>query len=171
MEGKVVVSRKAKFTIVRDTREQEGKGWQFNASKNCTGVVREKLDVGDYSIKGMEKIICIERKTIGDLWGTLGFQKNYERFVREWARAKKHRMKYLIIEGTVADVDAGYRWSKVSSNLIHAKLISLQVKHNVHVIFAGRQDKARTYTRRLLDKLYAYYLDGIIKEPEDESDS
>ena len=167
----MAITRKAKFTIIRDTREQAGKGWQFRASKNCAGVVRQKLNVGDYSIKGMEDIICIERKTIGDLWGTLGLQKNYERFLREWTRAKNHRMRYLIIEGTVADVDRGYKWSKVSPALIHAKLISLQVKHNVHVIFAGRQDKARAYTRRLLDKLYGYYLDGIIKEPKNESDS
>lgn len=164
----MAVSRKPKFTIVRDTREQEGKGWNFRASKNCAGVVREKLDVGDYSIKGLENIVCIERKTIGDLWSTLGLQKNYERFLREWDRAKNHRMKYLIIEGTLADVNRGYRWSKVHANLIHAKLFSLQVKHNVHVVFAGRQDVARAYVRKLLDKLYRYYLDGVIKEPVNE---
>jgi len=167
----MAITRKPKFTIIQDTREQEGKGWNFRASANANKMKRKKLDVGDYCIEGMENIICIERKTIGDLWSTLGLQKNYERFLREWDRAKNHQMKYLIIEGTVADINRGYQWSKVSANLIHAKLTSLQVKHNVHVIFAGRKDVAQSYTRSLLDKLYRYYLDGILKESEGDAAS
>jgi ERCC4-type nuclease len=153
-----------KFTIIRDTREQKGKGWMFRASANCAGMEKEKLDVGDYAIKGLEDTIMIERKTIGDLWGTLGNQKNYQRFLREMNRAKNHRMKFLIIEGSLADVDRGYQWSKVSANNIHAKLVSLQVKHNLHVIFAGRTDRARGYVRKLMAKLYRYYLDGTIQK-------
>ena len=167
----MAIARKSKFTIIKDTREQKGKGWNFRASKNCAGMVRQKLDVGDYCVKGMEKIICIERKTIGDLWGTLVSQKNYERFLREWERAKNHRMKFLIIEGTLADIDRGYRYSKVSPELIHSKLISLQVKHNVHIVFAGRQDRARKYVRRLLSQLYQYYINGIVKEQKNERDT
>lgn len=153
---------KKKFTILRDTREQKGKGWMFRASANCEGMISKKLDVGDYSIKGLEDIIMVERKTIGDLWGTLGNPNNYERFLKEWNRAKNHRMKYLIIEGTLRDVNAGYKWSKVKPAIIHARLISLQVKHNVHVIFAGRLDIARAYVRKLFDKLYRYRQQDII---------
>ncbi len=70
-----------KFMIIRDTREQKGKGWKFRASANCLGVEEIKLDVGDYAIKGLEDTIMIERKTLGDLWGTLGGPKNYLRFL------------------------------------------------------------------------------------------
>ena len=150
-----------KPTFVKDTRERDGKGWNFKASQNCAGMISAKLDVGDYSIVGLENLVCVERKTIGDLWGTLGNQKNYERFIREWTRAVNHK-KFLIIEGTLADVDGGYRFSKVSPENIHGKLISLQIKHGVHVIFAGRTDVARSYARRLLIKLYKYHKDGIL---------
>ena len=156
-----------KFKIIRDTREQKGKGWMFRASANCEGMEERKLDVGDYAIDGLEDTIMIERKTIGDLWGTLGNHKNYQRFLREMKRAENHRLKFLIIEGSLADVDQGYRWSKVSSNNIHAKLMSLQVKHNLHVIFAGRTDRARAYVRKLMSKLYRYYSDGTIQKVDD----
>jgi ERCC4-type nuclease len=156
------VKSKGRFTILRDTREQEGTGWQFRASDNCYGVERVKLDVGDYAIKGLEHLIMVERKTLGDLWGTLGPQDSYERFLRELERAAAHKLKYLVIEATLADVDRGYAFSKINSNNIHGKLISLQVKHNLHVIFAGRPDKAREYVRRLFAKLYQYHLDGIL---------
>lgn len=151
-----------KFTILRDTREQEGKGWYFRSSANCDGMECVKLDVGDYAIKGLEDKILIERKTVGDLWGTLGNQTNYQRFLRELERATNHRLKFLIIEGNLSDIDRGYVWSKVKPANIHAKLISLQVKHNMHVIFAGRSDQARIYTRNLMDKLFRYSLDGVI---------
>jgi len=151
-----------KFTIIRDTREKKGKGWNFKASANCNGVEIEKLDVGDYTLKELKNKLVIERKTIGDLWNTLGRTDNYKRFLREWERAKNHRLKYLIIEGSLADIDRGYRYSKVPVNNIHAKLISLQVKYNVHVIFAGRLDRARAYARRLMDKLFRYHQGGLI---------
>jgi len=151
-----------KFTVIKDTREQKGKGWMFRASANCDGMERKKLDVGDYTIAGLEDILVIERKTLGDLWNTLGRQDNYDRFQREWDRAKDHKLKYLVIEATLAEVDNGYKYSKVPPANIHAKLISLQVKHNVHVIFAGREDKARGWARRLFAKLYKYHKEGII---------
>jgi ERCC4-type nuclease len=151
-----------KFTIIRDTREQKGKGWAFRASGNCYGVEQKKLDVGDYAIAGLEDVVMIERKTLGDLWGTLGRTENYKRFLREMERAKDHKLKYLVIEATLAQVNSGYRYSRVSPANIHAKLVSLQVKHGVHVIFAGRQDAARKWTRNLFDKLFRYHKEGIL---------
>lgn len=149
-----------KFTIIRDTREQDGCGWNFRASANCEGMERVKLDVGDYALKGYETKVMVERKTIADLWGTLG--ANYERFLRELDRAKDHKVKYLIIEGTLAEVSAGFAYSKLPPENILAKLISLEVKHGIHVIYAGRQDKAQQYCRMLLAKLFKYCEEGII---------
>lgn len=151
-----------KFKIIRDTREQKGKGWIFRASSNCWGQKVEKLDVGDYTVEGLEEVLMIERKTIGDLWGTLGNKKNYERFLREMKRAKDHKLKFLIIEGSLVDVNRGYGYSQVPVENIHAKLISLQVKHNLHVIFAGRKDNARAYVRRLMHKVFKYNEDGLL---------
>lgn len=152
------------FKIIRDTREKKGKGWEFRASANCDGMEIAKLDVGDYTIKGLEDILMIERKTLPDLWGTLGNPKNYERFKREMKRAEKHPYKFLVIEASLGDIDRGFWRSKVSANNIHAKLVSLQVKHNLHVIFAGRQDRARQYVRRLMVKINGYYQEGLLKD-------
>jgi ERCC4-type nuclease len=146
--------------VIRDTREQKGKGWNFRASANCEGMESIKLDVGDYTVKGMEEVLAIERKTIGDLWNTLGAAKNYNRFKREWERGKDYKYKFLIIEGSLADIDKGYRWSKVPVANIHAKLISLQINYNVHVVFAGRLDCARKYTRRLMAKIFTHHQEG-----------
>lgn len=152
----------SKFTIIRDTREQEGKGWLFRASANCNKVEVKKLNVGDYTVEGLEDILAIERKTLGDLWNTLGQAKNWKRFLREWERGKDHKFKFLIIEASLKQINRGYRWSKVPVNNIHAKLLSLQAKHNVHVIFAGDLDSARKYARRLMAKIFQYHQEGLV---------
>jgi len=46
------------FDIIVDTREQ--KPWDFNNNFNIT---KAKLDTGDYSIAGLENLLCIERKS------------------------------------------------------------------------------------------------------------
>lgn len=166
-----VKSQKTKFKIIRDSREKEGKGWNFKASANCSGMEIIKLDVGDYTVKGLEGVLMIERKTLGDLWNTLGNVESYKRFLREMERAKNHRIKYLVIEATLAEVNKGYYWflpggrkkkAKVSSNNILAKLISLEVKHGVHVIFAGRIDHARAHARNIMDKVFRYHESGVV---------
>jgi len=150
-----------KFTIIRDTREKAGHGYKFRASANCNKMETIKLDVGDYSIEGYEDVIMVERKTIDDLWGTL--TQGRDRFMREMERAKDHKVKYLIIEGSVADVNKGIRYSKVRPEYIFANLISLEIKHGVHVIFTSKRvDIAQAYVRRLLKKLFQYCEDGVI---------
>jgi ERCC4-type nuclease len=160
---------KERPTIIRDTREKEGKGWYFRASANCDGMETTKLDVGDYTIKGLEDVIMSERKAIGDLWGTLGNPVNYKRFLKEMKRAENHPYKYLVIEGTLADINKGYYYSKVKPNNIHAKLISLQAKHNVHVVFAGRQNTARTWVRHFIIKMFDYYKQGYLNVPNTQT--
>ena len=152
-----------RFTIIRDSREKTGCGWKFNASANCEGMVIKKLDTGDYSLEGYEDLIMIERKTIPDLWGSLGQWR--KRFMKEMDRALEYPIRYLVIEGTVSDINRGFRYSKLSAEYIFASLISLEVKYGIHVVFTNkREDIARTYVRKLLSKLFQYCEDGVIKK-------
>ena len=82
------------FTVIKDTREQDG--WTFERFDTryhtCTGMVLQKLETGDYSLKGMENIFCVERKgSVAELAQNLG--KDKYRFFAEIERMKsiKHR--------------------------------------------------------------------------------
>jgi hypothetical protein len=56
------------IVIIRDTREKENKGWDFHGEDKKPGKVQilgtEEivLNAGDYSIKGHEDLVRIERK-------------------------------------------------------------------------------------------------------------
>ena len=152
---------KTKFTIIRDSREKKGCGWNFRASANCDGMKIQKLETGDYSLEGYEDLVMVERKTMTDLWGSL--VQGRKRFLKEMDRALEYPIRYLIIEGTLKDVQKGIRYSKVTPDYIISMLISLEVRYDVHVIFTDkRTDIAQGYVRKLLAKLFDYCEKGVI---------
>ena len=50
------MSKSKPFTIIKDTREQEGYTFEPSSSRyhTCKGMVSRKLDTGDYSKEGLE---------------------------------------------------------------------------------------------------------------------
>ena len=75
-------------TVIVDTREQRKftfEGLRTDAEFGYRPLVvrtaRKALCAGDYSLATWERSVAIERKSLTDLYGTLG--QNRERFVRE----------------------------------------------------------------------------------------
>jgi ERCC4-type nuclease len=128
------MTKKTPFTIIQDTREK--KPWAFQATGSVADVKVSKLDTGDYSIEGMEELFMVERKaSVDELFMSLGVQ--WKRFEREMERAKPFKYKYLVIEATMREVYRGSRYSKMSGRFIMARLVHLQLKYGVQVMFAG----------------------------------
>jgi ERCC4-type nuclease len=91
------------WTMIIDNREQEP--WTFEDIVIGTGkerrqiilpTMRGTLRTGDYSIRGYEKSIAIERKSKADLFGTIGSSR--DRFVRELSRLNMMDWAAVIIE-------------------------------------------------------------------------
>jgi len=125
---------KKTFAIIQDTREK--KPWTFEATGSVLDIKVSKLDTGDYSIEGMEELFMVERKaSVDELFMSLGV--HWKRFEREMERAKPYKYKYLVIEATMREIYRGSRYSKMSGRFIMAKLVQLQLKYGIQVIFAG----------------------------------
>lgn len=121
--------------ILVDTREQAP--LEFEAGGIITEVVRRKLDVGDYGCQyedGTVVPIFIERKSIGDLWGTM--THGYQRFKEEMVRARDGQAKLILaIEGTLSKVLRGYRDLAFSGESMARKLYTLRVRYDLEVWF------------------------------------
>ena len=90
---------KNKFIVIRDTREKDG--WYFKESDYCEGMVNQKLDTGDYSIQGLEDVLCIERKaSVAEIANNIVD----DRFTRELDRMSEFKYKFLILEFGVEDI-------------------------------------------------------------------
>lgn len=117
-----------------------------------TEIIRQKLPYGDYAAGWEDKNgkhiefmpVIFERKTLGDLYGTLG--KGMERFKKEMQRADEDGIKLIIIvEACLAEVLNGYEHSKMEGDSIIKTMMTLWVKHDVpHILCNDREDMKRT---------------------------
>ena len=138
-----MTDKKYFFNIIVDTREQ--KPWVFS---DCNTIAK-KLDTGDYSIEGLESLLCIERKnSVSEIANNI-IEK---RFANEIERMQDYLYKYVLLEFNLEDVllypigsSVPKRvWSKirVKSAYILKFLTDMQIKHDIHVIFCGSASNA-----------------------------
>lgn len=134
----------SKFTIIRDTREQNG--LEFDSDDYCTGVIDKKLDTGDYSLLGMESRFVLERKATP---AEIAHNVLEDRFIRELERLSSFESAHIIIQAELVDIlrypfgsNSGVPVSKQSrikmrGKFILKKLIEFQQKFKIHIWFAG----------------------------------
>jgi len=130
--------------ILIDTREQ--RPLEFK-SKYITQVIRRKLDIGDYGCEfedGHVVPIFFERKSIGDLYGTMG--KGYKRFRQCINKSHKEKTTlFIITEGTLNKVLGGYNRSQIKGSSMLYKLFTLWVKHGIQTIFCSSREEMSEY--------------------------
>lgn len=133
-----------RYTVVRDSREKAGKGWQFPATTTCAGTVVAGLKTGDYSLQGLEHIFTIDRKgTAVEFVGNL----HQPRFLRELERMKAFELAIVMLE---FDFDVLAFWHARHPKIhavprhwtvpgaVEAKYWEVQLAHpHVHFLFAG----------------------------------
>lgn len=145
-------------TIIVDTREQEP--YEFRESANCAGCESIKLDSGDYGLKGLPNLITIERKkSVEELCGNFG--ANRERFERELERMKPVKFKYIVVEDYWSSIFKPH-FSNMPPNVIFESIFALELKYNIHFIFAGTRSMAHNIVRSLLLRAHKYHVKGII---------
>jgi DNA excision repair protein ERCC-4 len=121
--------------IVIDSREQGP--IVFSRLTSRRGI----LVTGDYSVKGLEHLFAVERKSISDLVGCC-MGNNRERFERELHRLRGFRFKRLLIVGTEAQIlKADYR-SNIKPQAVLGTLRAFEVRYDVPVVFCETAETA-----------------------------
>jgi len=130
--------------ILCDTREQTPLKFSH---PYISKVAKKKLDFGDYGCKfrdGHIVPIFFERKSIGDLYGTMG--TGYKRFKREIIRSQQAKSTlFIIVEGSLTEVGKGWKHSKISGKSMKLKLYTLWVKHGIQTIFTINRREMSEY--------------------------
>ena len=145
------MAKDGRIKILIDTREQ--KKLTFLPDSRFT-TVRKKLEVGDYGCvraDGNTMPYYFERKSMSDLFGTMG--KGYSRFKREILRAREADCcLILIVEGSLREVWGGVRRSHLRGDSVVKKMFTLLVKYELYPVFVN--DRAEM-ARYILEFYYA----------------
>jgi hypothetical protein len=95
------------FTVIRDDREKEGYGWTFSPHttkdkiKVCAGTRIARLGTGDYTLKGFESLLTIERKgSMAEFAGNMGSVA----FEDELKRMANIKHSYVLLEFGMHDM-------------------------------------------------------------------
>ena len=115
-------------------------------------IVRDTLPVADYSIRGFENKIGIERKNLSDL--VLSISKNRERFKRELEKLSNYERKWIFVEATEHECLCWQEFSQMHPNSIRGTLVSIEIKYGIPFYF---QPDRRQMERHLLDLFCKYY--------------
>ena len=151
-----------KFTVLFDTREQHP--IVFPSSEFCEGSFATKLDTGDYTIRGYEDVVTIERKgNVSEL------AKNLceARFERELERLNKFRFAYILCEFSLSQVLAYPQYSnipeymrdkiKISGPYILRKSIENEMKFGVRTVFCDSSEGVRLYMTSIFKRILEAY--------------
>ena len=105
------------------------------------------LSTGDYSLKGLEHHVCIERKSLDDLLGCVG--RDRDRFERELHRMLAYPVRVLLVESTWAEIELGQWRSKVTSSQAMGSLIGWAAM-GIQLAMVGTHERAGQFASRLL---------------------
>ncbi len=105
------------------------------------------LPTGDYTLKGLEHVVAIERKSLDDLLGVVG--RDRPRFEREVQRLLAYPCRVLLIESTWAAIELGQWRSKLKPEAVIGSLLGWQAS-GLSVHMAGDHERAGRHAARLL---------------------
>lgn len=145
--------REAKLVLIADTREQ--RPYVFDRERHNVEVVVETLKTGDYTARGAEHFIRIERKgSISDLAACVG--KERERFERELERLLEFPRRFLLMEFTMQQMldwtapNAAYCSRHLHGTHLVGTVLAWSGRYGIHPIFAGSRALAAATLLKLL---------------------
>ncbi len=100
--------------------------------------IKASLYTGDYSVRGLEKTICVERKSLADLVGCCGQYR--ERFDKCIERMRGYETRVLVIESSWGAIELGQWRSQLKPTQVKAALFSWM--RHVSVVVAGDRTNA-----------------------------
>lgn len=147
--------------VTIDTREQTPFAFDglFADARDGGGplvveTARGTLQSGDYSLSGLEGIVAIERKSLADLYSTVG--QGRDRFVRELARLHDMRFAAVVVEADWSIIlHSPPPFSKLSPKIIFRSILAWQQEFpNVHWNLMSDRRLAEITTLRILERAW-----------------
>lgn len=129
------------LTAIIDTREQSP--LDLTPLQSVLGT----LATGDYSIRGLEHVIAVERKSLQDLLGCVGGQR--DRFDREVQRLLAYPVRALVVESDWSTVEQGDWQRDVTPSAVLGSLLGW-IASGLPVLLCGDRERAGRCVSRLL---------------------
>jgi DNA excision repair protein ERCC-4 len=105
------------------------------------------LTTGDYSVRGLEHVVAVERKSLPDLIACCGVER--ERFEREIQRMLAFPVRCVVVEAGWLDLESGSWRSKILPDAVVGSVLGW-IAMGVPFVMVVSRERAQRYTGRLL---------------------
>ena len=130
--------------IVVDTREQAPYGFTGAACYEGTTIEAGALATGDYSIRGLESAVAIERKSLSDLVHCLS--QGRDRFARELERARGLEAFAVVVEASWQELAQGQYRSLLRPHSACQSVAAFMSRMQIPFWFCGSRPSAEYCT-------------------------
>ena len=137
------------MVLIVDTREQLP---LFTPPPQGLVLTRDTLHNGDYSIRGFEDRIAVERKGVSDFLTYITVER--EKTQKKLDRMKSFDFKALVIEEDEDMLYFASPYSAVSPEAIRQSLVSMQIRYGLHLYMSSDRKKIE---RMVLDWFIKYF--------------
>jgi ERCC4-type nuclease len=149
-----------KPVVLVDTREKKPLPLYANHPNWIGGELRQTLKTGDYTVAGMESLLCLERKSISDIVACT--VANRCRFIAACARMASFTWKAILIEATIEDIKQGFDAFDVPSgvhpNAVCGTLDAIEAKFSIPIIYTSmKRELATERAASWLSKHFTYW--------------
>ncbi len=159
LRRKKKVKRPWPVTIYYDDREQH----PFELDEDKFRLVRKRLKTGDYTMKGYEGVLCIEKKAnIREVLINI-CRSDRERFTKFLERMSEFKYKYFIIEDSpdrVLKVLKGIPDCRMSPRTFYFWVNRIVVDYGIPVIFTGHKPHV---SKAMIDELFTRIIEKDLK--------
>ena len=124
--------------IIVDSREQLP--FNFSHERYDVQIQQGTLTVGDYSLRGLEDKVAVERKSLPDLVQCLGRERS--RFERELQRGQALDAFAVVIEASWPDLAGGNFRSQLNPHAACQSVLAFMARYRVPFLFAGSRAAA-----------------------------
>lgn len=163
------------FVIAVDGREKQAytfDGLRTDAAKGRHELIVRRewayLKTGDYSIVGHEDRVCVERKSLEDLYMTLGTHR--DRFEAEHERMAAFDLAVVVVEaGWERILSRPPMLSQLNPKTVHRTALSWLVRYGVPWVCVEGRRLAEITTFRLLEKWWSQRRHGDVDQEGEEN--
>lgn len=150
------------IVVVRDDREKLpwdtrllGPGFVFETGR---------LKTADYTLKGMEDIVCIEKKeNWEELIGNLSRPVNRVNFIKQLRRMRKYPIRMLVIHDEVSRIPFARSYTNSFNNMaLYHWVIDLPLQYNIPVLAIGPRTRSQYPLAQLIRRIYEGNKDGTL---------
>lgn len=110
-------------------------------------MMRGTLTTADYSILGLEHIVAVERKSLQDMIGCIGYGR--DRFEREMHRILAYPSRLIVIEGSLPQIQLKQYRGEIHPNAAIGSLLGWMAR-GIPILFANTHEEAGRMVARFL---------------------